>query len=260
MTEVTQSSDSGNLQPGGAQPAMGPEGLSSGVVNRFFKLFYAPRQAFAAPRTSALWIVPMVVLSLLLVTEGTLTRDLTLAKMRTSIENNTRVPDAQREAMADRMETMMRSPIAQVLSQIGIVIAYWALGFLLPALLYFLGLNFILGASSRFMEVFMVTAFSGLITLPREILRLPIILIKQSIDVYTSPAALVDPSNVSLVLALNKFDLFDLYRTIIMVFGLAVVSSRPPRRTAIVVVIVWILSWASVLAASLGASLGGSPH
>ena len=86
-----------------------------------------------------------------------------------------------------------------------------------------------------------MTAFSGLIQIPRELIRLPLMLAKGSVEVYTSPAAFAATDNRAVIYGLQMFDLFDLYRLVVLAMGLAVVSALPVRRAAYPVLVIWLL-------------------
>jgi hypothetical protein len=239
MSDRLENSLQGPEGPGSADRRAGP--APPGIWQRIVALFSAPRKAFALPWTSSMWTVPLVIVSLAGVTQGVLLRPLSNERARATIENSQRIPEEQKEQMLERIEAGQNSPAGQIGPPIAILVGTWLLAYLLPAVLYLFGLNFVLGARARFWEVFTVTAFSGLILVVREVVRVPVMLAKHSLDVYTSPAALVNPDNTALVYGLNIFDVFDIYRLIVLAIGLAVLTGLPLKRAGFPVLVVWLL-------------------
>lgn len=236
MNEVPEShkSDAGGIPS--LSDSSGPRD-APGVVQRFFLLFSSPRRAFQPPRTPAFLIVPLVALSVLVVAQTVLFHDLYTERSKSMIERNQSIPEAQKAEVLQKMDERMSSPSMEVVQILSAV----ARKYLIPALLYLLGLNFVLGARTRFAEVFAVTAFTGLVQIPKELIRTPLMLSRGTLDVFLGPAALAGSENPPLFAALNMFDLFDLFRLVLLAIGFSVLSGLPVRRTAWPVVVVWLL-------------------
>ena len=218
--------------------APGPE---PSLPQRFAWLWSAPRKAWTLPLAHSVWIVALIVLGVSQFGQSWLLRDLVREQMVTNIEQNDRMTEEQKTEIVARMEEGYSSDARYAgQSLLGVVTALLMM-VLVPAALYLFGLNFGLGARVPFREVFAVTAFSGLITVVRDLLRTPIMLQRETLYVFVSPAALVDPNNRALVWALDRFDVFSLYRLFVLAIGLAVIARMRPQRAAIPVVAVWLL-------------------
>jgi hypothetical protein len=161
--------------------------------------------------------------------------------MRAGMERSTQIPEEQREQILLRMEEAYASTGGFLRQSRGGVAGNVILSYLVPALLYLLGLNFVLGARTRFRDVFAVTVFSNLIIVVRDLIRVPLMLMKNSLYVFVSPAAFADPENRALVWALDRFDLFAVYRLLLLTLGLAAVARLAPKRAALPVLLVWLL-------------------
>ena len=229
----------------GTGPPSSPEPPS--VWQRILALVASPRRAFSLPLHPSVWIAPLVILAAVQVSQSVLLRGLYQEKALAAIENNERIPEEQKQTILERMEAGQKNPTAYIAQTAGGIVVGLGIGLLVPALLYFWGLNFLLGAASRFVEVFTVVVLSSMVLALRDVLLLPLKLTKGSLDVYTSPAAFVTSSNQLVIQALNKFDIFDLYRLFLLVIGFSVVALKPPGRTAIPVLIVWGLGWLLLL-------------
>ncbi len=227
-------------QAAGPQPPV-PDGSGPSIVRRFLYLFHDPKRAWTLPLRHPIWITALVVLSVFQIAQSWLLRDLVFEQMRSSMERSEQLPEEQRELILQRMEEASSSAGGFVRQSIGGVAGAAVLSYLLPALVYLLGLNFVLGARASFREVFAVTAFSHLILLVRDVIRVPLMLAKDSLYVFVSPAAFVDPENRTLVWMLDRFDLFGLYRLFVVVLGLALIAGIAPKRAAGPVVVLWLL-------------------
>jgi len=207
------------------------------VWRRALWLYSAPRRAFSPPLTHSTWIVALAVLFVVLFAQAVLVRDLVAEKQRPFIESNDRIPEERKEEILARMQSPENYA---VLSVIGTVVQL-LFGYIIPALLFLFGLNFVLASSTTFKEVLSVTSLCGLALIPGDLLRTPLMLAKGTLDVYTSPAAFADPNNLPLVFALNRFDIFELYRLVLLALGLSVLARQSTKRTAILVGIVWLI-------------------
>jgi hypothetical protein len=198
-----------------------------------------------------MWIAPLVLLSLMQFAQGILLRDLALENMRAKIERSELVPEDQKESILRDLQPGADPPGKVVGQTLFGVATFWVIGFLVPAVLFLVGLNFVLGARASFRPVFTVAAFSGLVLLVRELLRTPIMLARDTVHVHTSPAAFLSEPSAAALAALGSFDVFELYRMVVLTFGLSAVSGVAPRRAAVPVVGVWLL----YLLATVGCAL-----
>lgn len=211
------------------------------LPERLLALATSPARAFRPPLPRSTWVVPLVILLVVQVGHAFFLRDLYLDMQRDRIEESERIPAEQKQAILDGLDKAPASPALQILTAAGSTVAGWAIQFLLPALLYLLGLNFVLGAQLRFRDIFAVTVLSAVVYAVREVIRTPIIAAQGTVHVYTGPAALAAGGDRRLVYGLQMFDLFELYRLYLLTVGFAVVSGLPARRTAFPVVVVWLL-------------------
>jgi hypothetical protein len=239
-------SESGNQSPDPlATPSQHPPSETSppSFFARFFRLFTSPGTVFALPRSTTLWVAPLIILCLLQMAQAILLHDLIQQKSIAVLSANDHLSEEQKEKMIDQMRVAQENTGVFIGQQVGGLVTVLIFTYLVPALLYLLGLNFVLGARARFSEVFSVVIFTGLIYIPKELLRIPLILAKHSLEVFTSPAAFVPADSFLLRFVCNLFDIFDLYRLFLLAAGFAVITQLPIRKTAYPVVAVWLL-WA----------------
>jgi hypothetical protein len=237
---MTEWSNAGNGAAADGSPPAGRAGESGpSFVQRVLWLFSSPGSAFQAPRNSTLWIAPLIVAGLMVVTESVLLKDISIAEMKSRIEQNEKIPDAQKEQILTSMDHgpgAAGGAVAQgVMAMIFGLLTFYGI----PALLYLLGFNFGLGGKVSFRDILTVTLFTGLIYVPRELLRVPLMLSRGTMHVYTSPAAFLGGGGGVATQILNQFDVFDLYRLFLLIVGFGVVTGFPPRKAAFPVAAVW---------------------
>lgn len=243
LPPVDTRSTGGMVPPFGAGSAGAPEppGEALPLGTRIARLFSAPSKAFFPPFSSAMWILPIVIASLFQVGEALLLKDLYSAEMTKQMESffeNREVPDEQREKILARMEEG-ESGSALVIQGLSRVAVVGLLYFLIPAAVLLFGANFVMGASAKFGQIFTVTAFSALVTVPRELLLIPLRLVLGTIHVYTGPAALLGPEAGLPFYLLLPFDIFELYRLFVLALGLVVVARISRQRAFVLVGILW---------------------
>ena len=208
------------------------------LLGRFIRLFTSPRTAWTLPLGHRVWIAALIVIADMQLAQGWLLRDLVVEQMTTSMSQNERLTEEQRELILERTARAFSS-FGSYLPQ-GVIGVLWTIGvgFLIPALIYLLGLNFGLGGRAAFSDILAVTAFSGLVTVVRDLIRVPLMLSRESLYVFVSPAALVDPENRALLAALDRFDVFALYRLLLLAVGFSVIAGLRTSRTALLVLLV----------------------
>jgi hypothetical protein len=239
--DPTQASPGASFPAGTAFPPAPGAAPEPTFGQRVLALVSAPRQAFVLPHRMAVWLIPMILMAMLAVTESVLLRDMGLEKAVAKIEHNDNIPQEQKDKILEQMRSPEANSRSEVLGPIFAVIG-GAASLAVPALIYLLLLNFVLGGQTRFSHVLGVVCLSSLINLPREILRLPIILSKHTLEVYFSPAAFVGGDGGMAAKLLNRFDLFDLYRLFLLSVGFAVITQMPVKKTAVAVVSLWLLA------------------
>lgn len=228
--------------PGAVPPRPPGGGAPPGLFARFGRLFTSPRTAFHPPLGRAVWLVPLSLLALMQLSQGYLLRDLTREQFISGIERSERLTEEQRQTMITQMESAFEDPQRLLLQSLWGVMGAMLVSYVLTAALYHLGINFGLGGRVRFGETLGVTAFTGLVFLVREAIRLPLMLSKETLYVFTGPAAFVDPENRLLITLCDRLDLFSLFRLVLLAYGLASISGLRVSRTVIPVLAVWALA------------------
>lgn len=236
-----------------------PEPPQVGMIARFLALFTDPRKAFSSIRRNHEWVVLLIIMSVLgiamyQVTKPILVKD-QIATLEDRLDQIDNLPAERKQEILDQQAAQLANPIWQFVTPV-----YFVIVFMVGAgVLLFLG-NIILGGETKFLYVLNMFALTWLITIPEVIVKVPLILSKESTKVQTSLALLLpaDQANGFLGTVLGKFDIFGLWQLILVIIGLSVLTKASVNKSAWAVGTVWFI-WVLIQAglASLGFNFGG---
>jgi hypothetical protein len=198
---------------------------------RFRRMISSPSDAFRPPLSRWVWLVPLILLSLAAFAQAILSADLWVA------EGLAANPDAA--AAIEQMPTGKQTGIRVALGVGGLAMTW--VGYLIPALVFWFGLSFVLGGRTSFGAVLAVTAFTGLVMLPRDILLTLLRLRAGTIHIYTSPAVFAEPEQKVLIALAEHLDIFAVYRLVLLGFGFRSISGLRGKQTGWLVSVLWVL-------------------
>jgi hypothetical protein len=97
-------------------------------------------------------------------------------------------------------------------------------GYAIVALAFMVVGNFILGGEATFKQNYALFAWGSTIGIVESIVKIPMMLIKNSVEVYTSLAILMDSSESKTVMfkILNAFDIFAIWKVIVISIGFSI--------------------------------------
>lgn len=237
-------------------PTVQPEEKPMGGASKVFNIFFEPRKVFESLRARPTWLVPFIIVTLLVIASTYLTFPYIMKAQVERIEEMENIPEARRNAIIEEMEQIRQPPAWQVA-----IIPVFSLFFLVvfSAVLFFV-FNVLMGGDSGFRNVLSVYSYSGLVMIPALIVKLPLIIMKESVNVQTSLALLpfANPDNRFLYSVLSGFDIFSLWEVILISLGLGVVYKLSTTKAFTAVVILWVLLILvkSGLSSGLGMSFG----
>ena len=186
---------------------------------RLIGVFMSPEDTFEDVKKSPKWVAPLILV--LLVT-------LLFTMLITPIS----VPEQmakQREKMADQgmsetqidqaLETGMR--FAKIGAPIAAIFGTMAIMAVLAAILLFLG-NILLGGGCRFVDMWSLVIYSYFIPLLGMLIKLPLILSKQTIDVPLGLGTFIDSGTSFIYQLMKTMEIFAIWQFVVMAIGFAV--------------------------------------
>ena len=208
-----------------------PIGVAAELVLRFRRMISSPGGAFQPPLSKWIWLAPLILLSVAAFAQAILSADLWVAE---GLAANPGAAAAIQQMPAGQL-TGMRIAVG-----VGSLAMTWV-GYLVPALAFWFGLSFVLGGRVSFGPVLAVTAFTGLVMLPRDILLTLLRVHAGTIHIYTSPAVFAEPEQKVLIALAEQLDVFAVYRLVLLGFGFRSISGLRGKQTGWLVVVLWVL-------------------
>lgn len=203
------------------------------LPQRIWGVFTAPRAVFefldTTPRLLGALLVLVVVNGLI----GVLVTKVAIAARLAHLESMPNADASRTAAMVAVMKIAI--PVVSALAIVGYI-------FIVAALLLFIT-NVVLGGATTYKRMAAAQAHIWMVTIAAGLVRVPLILSQQDIQVQTSLAAFLPQSDSATFLyqALARFDLFTLWILGLSVVSVAVLGKMPTRKAAGGVVGGWLL-------------------
>ncbi len=233
-----------------------PQDKPSSPFSRIVGVLFSPSRTFADIARKPDWVVPAIVI-LVIIFAATL---VTIPHIdfegtyREAFEKKGNMPPAQME-QAIRFATAF----GRATQYVGPFLLLGVLAVL--ALIYWLGVR-LLGGTSTYHQVFSVVLYGWMPQAIRALIKIPIVMTKQTIKLQESEAVVRSSlnflanyrDNPVLFAFLSRLDLFALWSLILFVIGLAAASRLSKAKAATVVIAAWILMTLVIVGATaLGA-------
>lgn len=198
------------------QPAMTP-------VERTINVFSAPEKAFTDINRHPSWLFPLLLILFSSLGFMYATHDLQNAYQKKLIMDSERFSEEQKDKFLESMENP--TPLREyVIPALGVTVTVFVIPAILAAVFMLFG-NFVYGGTANYKNIFSVTAWAGLIGIVEMLVKAPLMLAKNSMEVYTSLAVFLDTglSKTWLFQLLNIVDVFIIWKIIVYSIGFSVV-------------------------------------
>ncbi len=198
-----------------------PEPLSPAVLAT--KVLTEPTTAFENIKAYPNWIFPVLLSLIVSLSFVYYTQDISIEMQKKNILESDRFTEEQKDAALERLE----DPgvfMTLIMPSIGVVVSVFLVPAFLAAVFMLFG-NFAFGGNADFKTLFSVSAWAGMVGVVEALIKLPLIVIKHSYDVYTSLALLMDPADSKTMLfkLANAVDIFSIWKIIVFSIAFGVV-------------------------------------
>ena len=210
-----------------------------GGASKIINLFFEPKKVFASLKIKPTWLVPFIIVAILGIGSFYFTYPLMMKQQVEKIRENEKIPDKQKQKIIETMTEKDHPPLWQLpFAPVGTLLVFA----ILAAVLFFV-FNVLLGGDSTFRRVFSVFCYSSLIGIPSMVVKFPLTIMKQDINVQTSLALLLsaDSKDTFLYRVLSGFDIFTLWQVILISIGMGVLYSYTTKKAFTVVFVLWVL-------------------
>lgn len=199
-------------------------------------IFYEPTKVFRAIKEKPTWIVPLIVFLVVMTGATYFMMPAAQKSQMQRIEQSDAFTAEQKAEMRTQMEA------SQGFAMIGVIsspVVWTIFLFIAVGILMLMG-NVIFGGKARFAQVFAMVILSFMTWVIASIVKTPLIVAKDSVDVRTSLAIILpgETNSGPLYTLLNTFtDVFVIWQIILLIIGVKVIYDFATQRAAMTVII-----------------------
>lgn len=233
-------------------PTDQPEEKPMGGASKILNIFFEPKRVFQSLKIKPTWLIPFIIVALLGIGFYYYSYPFIMAQQVERIQEMEQIPETRKQEIIDGMTEKDTPPLWQLaLAPVGSLIAL----VVVAAVLFFV-FNVLLGGDSAYRKVFSVYCYSSLVAIPSMIVKLPLVMIKENINVQTSLALILSANakDTFLYNVLSSFDIFTIWQVILVSLGMGVMYKYTTQKAFTAVFVLWII-W--ILAKSTFSSVFG---
>lgn len=231
-----------------------PQDLS--LIGRMTRVFTAPSETFEAVSRGHSWrdwLVPVLITTVLAMVALQITMPIIQETARQAVRERVKeMPEDQRDAAVE-----MAGMATGIASYVMVPVASFVMLFVIGGILLLIG-RFGLGGQVSYGQMLSVFAYSSLVGIVAIVVRTPLMLARDTAQVYTGLGLLVPEEMLKTFFGrlLAGIDLFSLWQILVASIGMAVLTRTTTTRAATFLLILWGI-WVVVQAALGGLGMMG---
>ncbi|MFZ5518522.1 MAG: Yip1 family protein [Candidatus Zhuqueibacterota bacterium] len=205
---------------------------------RFMGIFFSPRETYESINRKPDWVMPLLVMVLITVAFTMITLPISMPeqmqKQREKLEEQGQSAEQIDAALA------MGEKFGKIIGPIGAAVGTGLILALMSAIFLFIG-NFILGGQTTFLKMFSVYLYTSLIGILGMLVKLPLILSKNTTDISFSLAMLMpaDASKSFLYYLLKSIEIFSIWHFALLAIAFSVLYKFSMKKSAWVMVVLF---------------------
>ena len=229
------------------------------ILSNVINMYLAPNKVFEAVKNFDFKkaLTPLLILAVLGVLSYWAIQDLATETGYSTaverIENSSRIADDQKEEIITKMEEKMDGPQ---------VTAWIASAFGGPVIVFFMALiallvgNTFMGGSAKYGQLLNITAWAYMINILESIVKIPLMLSKWSLEVYTGLGVLGIGEKGSFINSLFAgFDIFAIWRVVLIAIGMGIIYNKKTKPYIVAMLIAWFVL--RLIGAGFSSFMGG---
>ena len=229
------------------------------VLSKIFNTYIAPAKVFEEVKNFDFKkaLVPLTILavvgmlSYLPIRE--LVNEVSYEKGISVIENTNRLSDEAKVEAIEKINEKADKP--QISSIIGSALGGPIIAMFMALIALLVG-NTFMGGSAKYGQLLNVTAWTYMISILEYIVKIPLMLQKWSLEVFTGLGVLGIGEKGSFINSFfNGIDIFAIWRIILIAIGMGIIYNKKTRPYAIAMLIVWLVFVA--IGAGISSFFGG---
>ena len=230
-----------------------------GLAGRMVGVFYAPSETFEAVRRQSSWLdwfVPVLLVALLSLVMAYITMPIIMQTQAEQLQERLQDRPEMSEEQLEMVAKMQG--VGKVVGLVTAPIGAFVVLFVIGAVLLLLA-KVILGAEATYGQMLAVVGYASLIGIISMIVRVPLMLAKETAVIHMGPGVLVSEEMGKTFLGrlLAGIDLFTFWEVCIMGIGIAVIGTLSKKKAIGSMLVLWVI-WVFVKAGlgGFGAMLG----
>ncbi len=223
------------------QPVQGQQEAKLPFLTKLVLIFTNPSKVFANLKIYPDWLWPMLLILVFTIASSFLLKDLGIREAKQKIQDSEQIPEEQKEVIIERME--QGGPLQMVMGVVGPIVFIFA-AFAVAAGVLYLTASFVFGGTSTYKTMFSVYTWGYIVSMLEGLIKVPLALAKNSVNVYTSLAIFFDPaeSGTTLFKLANAVDIFSIWRLFLWGLGISIIYKFSQGK-AYGIVIFWYIVW-----------------
>ncbi|MCF7885465.1 MAG: YIP1 family protein [Candidatus Marinimicrobia bacterium] len=217
------------------------------LVSKVISAIWSPSKTFESVSKKANWwdiIIPILLITIAAWITIPYISPIGTDMAKERIEKSERLSDTQKEDAIERIEGQNKA-IQYVMTPVSTFIMILIVG-----LVMWLAGNFFLGGDRKFVPVFAMTSYTFLINILATIVKTPLMVSKHSVKVYTGLASILPESQTFLFRLAKHFDIFAIWKVILLGIGLGVLYKSKQSKAITVVFVIWLAY--AIIASAVG--------
>jgi hypothetical protein len=212
------------------------------VAERLVNVFVSPNCCFTSLRDEktnwADYVIPLVLLIAMVLVFLAATEDITRQTQVDTIMKMDQLSEEQKEAALQRLDSPLVTTLKYVTSVISVAVSA-----LFTALIFMIVGNFIGGGEQKFGIMLLSALYIQLISIPESILKLIIMLQKETVHVYIGLASLIGSPNFDSFgfQFLGQLEFFKIWRIVVWVVAFRVLYQFNKQKSTLLVVITMLI-------------------
>jgi len=210
-------------------------------LNKLIGIFTNPVSVFKNLVKYPDWLLPFVLMAIMIIISVTTTVDLQYKAGEKAIMENSLIPEEVKDQAVEELHN--KTPMAMTLQSgirgiIGLIVLY-----LFVALVFWISGNFIFGGQASYKQVFSMYSWGAIPGIIETIVKLPLMITKGTMEVYTSPAILMDSGQSKDILfqLMNAFDVFTIWKIILWSIGFGAIYNFSKGKSYITVITLYVI-------------------
>lgn len=212
------------------------------AVQKLILIFTNPGKVFENLALYPDWLLPTILIIAIAIGSSFLVYDIQLEAQKEKILKNEQIPDERKDLILERFDEAKESPTRMIQPIVAIILITF-ISFATVAGVFLLAGNFIFGGKAKYIQMLAVYAWGYMVSIPETIVKIPMVLTKNSVHIYTSLALLFDPSESETVIfkLANAIDLFSIWRIALWAIGLGVVYKFSKEKSNYIVIGLYVI-------------------